>query len=57
MTEYTIDVSGITAIISDGTGAPDAIYDLAGRRVDPATAAPGIYISVSNGQPSKTILR
>ena len=57
MTEYTIDVAGITAIISDGTDGPDAIYDLAGRRVDPATAAPGIYISVSNGQPSKTILR
>ena len=57
VTEYTIDVSGITAIISDGTDGPDALYDLAGRRVDPATAAPGIYISISNGTAAKTILR
>lgn len=57
VTGYTVDVAGIPAVGADATAGPAALYDLTGRRVDRATAAPGVYISVTNGKSAKTIIR
>ncbi len=53
----TVNVaSGIESVVS-GSDGPVRLYRIDGIEVDPATAQPGVYITVKDGKASKTVIR
>ena len=57
---YTIDLSansGISAVASDATAAPEEYFDLQGRRVAADTLSAGIYIRRAGSVAEKVALR
>lgn len=52
------EVAGIADITAAGAAAVKGVYDLSGRRIDPAQANAGVYvIRYSDGTAAKRIIR
>ena len=49
--------TGIQSVTADSTEAPAEIYDLNGRRVQPQTLTPGIYVKKQGGRAVKMMVK
>lgn len=54
---YVINQSGISTILSDAVSAGAVLFDLNGRRIDAANAAPGLYIMRSGLTVTKVLVK
>ncbi len=52
-----VDAAGVQAIGVDAADGPVEVFNLQGVRVDPATAAPGLYIRRQGGKITKVVVK